>query len=141
MKTNTLLKITAALVVGLLAISAFGQGPAITVTIPFGFHAGDRSYAAGNYALSSMHDNVLTLANDGRNTQALFLVARVIGRRGVDPGAQVRFQCYAAQCFLSQIWIPGIDGGFEIQGSKAEKELKVTMTGNYLALVAKPARR
>jgi hypothetical protein len=125
-------------VVGLLALPAHGQGPTIRVNVPFQFTVGDKTYPSGKYALSAIEEDVLLLEKDGRWRIGLFGVNHVIGR---NKPAQVRFQCYDQQCFLSQVWISGLDDGFETRRSRMEEEVAARTTGKYVALMGTAPQR
>jgi hypothetical protein len=99
---------------------------------PFEFSLDDKTYPAGEYAFSALKESVLVIEKDGRNRIGLFLTNALDGR---DSGAQVRFQCYARQCFLSQVWIPGLDNGFQSRRSRGEREVAQRTSGRYIALV------
>jgi len=123
---------------GLLALPAYGQGPSIRVNIPFQFTVGDKTYPSGEYALSAMKEDVLLLEKDGRWRIGLFGVNHVTGR---NKPSQVRFQCYDHQCFLSQVWISGLDDGFETRRSRMEEEVAGRTTGKYVALMGTVPQR
>lgn len=116
----------------IMALPAYGQGRAIKVNVPFNFTLTDKTYSAGEYVFTSTTDNILQMEKDGRFRLALFLADRVNGRNDT---AQVRFQCYDSVCFLSQIWIPGVDGGFAPHRSRGEAEVAARSTGKYVSLL------
>jgi hypothetical protein len=126
------------LVLALVALPAHGQTQSIKVSIPFAFNVDDKPYPAGEYAFSRVRENVLVLEKDGQSGLGLFLANRVSGHTKM---AQVRFECYEQQCFLSQVWIPGIDDGFEARRSRAEQEVATRVSGKYVALVGKAPQR
>jgi|SRR5882672_648699 len=130
--------LTAALfLVTLLALPAYGQGPTIKANIPFEFNLGDKTYPAGEYAFSELKENVIAMEKDGRIKIGVFLADHLSG----DNSAQVRFQCYEQQCFLSQVWIPGLDNGFQPRRSRSEVEVAARVTGRYVALVGTSPQR
>jgi hypothetical protein len=54
MKRQIVMSLSATLfLLALLALPAYGQGPTITVNIPFEFSLGDKAYPAGEYAFSA----------------------------------------------------------------------------------------
>jgi hypothetical protein len=91
---------------GLLAMSAAGQIRIKYVAdIPFGFHVGSTSYAAGHYKLlrpSLTSPEGWQITGD-RNVNGLFF-AMQSEPPGYAGGAPVlRFNCYGRTCFLSAI--------------------------------------
>jgi hypothetical protein len=140
MTKQMLLNIAAVLFIGLLALPAFAQSAAITVNIPFGFRMGNNSYPAGAYGFTTIREDVLVLTKDGRVNQGMSLANHLASQQWNDRRAEVRFQCYEQECFVSQVWIPGIDGGLELRRSRVEEELAAKTTGKYMALLATPRR-
>lgn len=141
MHKQTVLKIAVTLVFGVLSLPAFAQNPAITVNIPFSFQMDNHNYPAGEYGFTTIREGVVVLTKDGRINQGLSLANHVVSQRWDGRSAQVRFQCYDRQCFLSQVWIPGMNDGLELRRSQAEEELATKGAGKYLALLGTPARR
>jgi hypothetical protein len=108
------------------------------VSIPFEFDLDDKAYPAGEYAFFALKENVIVLEKDGRTRMGLFLANPLSGRNNA---AQVRFQCYEKRCFLSQVWIPGLDDGFQPRRSHSEVEISTRIPGRYVALVGASPRR
>jgi len=123
---------------GSLALPAYGQGPSIRVNVPFSFNLGDKTYPAGEYAFSAMKENLVLLDKDSSKRLGMFLANHLAGP---DSTSQVRFQCYDKLCFLSQVWIPGIDGGFQPLRSRSEIEVAKRTTGIYVALLGTSPQR
>jgi len=123
---------TALFLLVLMALPAYAQTQTIKVKVPFSFNLGDKNYPSGEYAFSTVKDNIIQLEKDGRYRVALFLTDRVSGQNNA---AQVRFHCYDNQYFLSQIWIPGVDSGFAPHRSRGEGEVSTRIPGRYVALV------
>jgi hypothetical protein len=137
MKKQVVLGATLVLL-GLLALPAFGQGPSIKVNVPFGFTLGDKTYPAGEYAFSAMKENLVLLDKDGSQRLGMFLANHLAGQNNT---SEARFQCYDKLCFLSQVWIPGIDGGFQPLRSRSEIEVAQRVTGKYVALLGTSPRQ
>ena len=129
---------SAMLLLAVLAVPAFGQGPTIRVNVPFEFSLDDKTYPAGEYAFLALKENVVAIEKNGRNKIGLFLASPLAGRNNP---AQVRFQCYENRCFLTQVWIPGLDNGFQATRSHREKEIAQKMSGKYIALLGKTEQR
>ncbi len=132
MKKQIVLSAALFVVAGFLTLLAHAQAPSIKVNVPFSFNAADKVYPAGEYSFSAAKENVVLLEKDGRTRLGLFLVNHVAGSDNV---AQVKFQCYDSLCFLSQVWIPGIDGGFQTLRSRSETEVASKTMGKYVALL------
>ena len=137
MKRQFVLSATLVLL-SLLALPAYGQGPTIKVNVPFEFSLDDKSYPAGEYAFSALQENVIAIEKDGRTKIGLFLANPLSGSAN---SAQLRFQCYEKQCFLSQVWIPGLDGGFQPRRSRTEVGVSTRITGKYVALMGTAVQR
>jgi len=78
---------SAMLLLALLAVPAFGQGPSIRVNVPFEFSLDDKTYPAGEYAFSALKENVVAIEKNGRNKIGLFLGSPLAGRIQSGAGA------------------------------------------------------
>jgi len=132
MKKQILILAAAYLTMIAIAVPAFSQTKAIKVNVPFSFNVDDRAYSAGEYVFTAEKENLVLMEKDGRTRLGMFLVNRVSGTNS--NRSEVHFQCYDSSCFVSQVWIPGKDDGFQPLRSRAEKELASKEHGKYLAL-------
>jgi hypothetical protein len=139
MKKQILILATACMVMVAMAVPAFAQTKAIKVNIPFVFNVDDKAYSAGEYVFTAEKENIVVIEKDGRNRLGLFLANHIAGSDNTK--SEVHFQCYDSSCFVSQVWIPGKNDGFQPFRSKAEKELATKAKGKYLALMGTPADR
>jgi hypothetical protein len=120
----------------LSGLSAYAQAPGVKVSVPFNFLIGDHPYPAGDYVFSARKENVL-VQRAGGAWGVMVLANRVTGRDTGSSG-RVIFQCYEQQCFLSQLWIPGLDEGRAPLSSPHEKKVARRSSGVYMALMGKP---
>jgi hypothetical protein len=104
----------------------------VAVYIPFDFVVADQTLPSGPYELSTKPGGILdVLSRDGRN--------HVFAQPGTSNGSgdylgRVVFNCYGNRCFLSSVWVPGHDLGWELLQCTSEKKLSLTMPGYYVGL-------
>ncbi|HWN74373.1 MAG TPA: hypothetical protein VNO13_01435 [Candidatus Udaeobacter sp.] len=118
-------------------ISTHAQTGGVRVRVPFEFEIANKHLPAGEYVLSSDHEQVWLRVYRG-NT-----VAVVQSNHAVHDGGKtgkVVFNCYEKLCFLSQLWLPDADGAREILTSKSEKQAARRGEPQQFALLAKPMR-
>jgi hypothetical protein len=133
MKKQTQLFAALSLAIASVVIPAYGQTGSVKVKVPFNFILGDKTYVAGEYAFSATKENVLVQNSEG-NRIAMRMANHVTGRSAGRNG-QVVFECYVDQCFLSQIWTPGQDGGRQLLRSRMEAHAAAKRRGTYMALL------
>ena len=133
MKKQTLLFAAICLLIGNAVIPAYGQTGSVKVKVPFSFIVGEKAYVAGEYGFLARKDNIVVQNSDG-NRIAMRMANHVTGR---SPGknGQAIFECYVDQCFLSQIWTPGQDGGRQLLRSRMEAHAATKRRGTYMALL------
>lgn len=122
---------------GFVAGTSRGQAgsPGVKVTVPFRFVIGGTTFSAGDYSIYSARAKVWVQEASGRNVAVVFtsgLDAKVPER-----GGRVVFDCYLNECFLSQVWIAGQDGGRELPKSKRQIELAKRGAPQQFALLGK----
>jgi hypothetical protein len=110
------------LLAGLTAVSAFAQTGGTKVDIPFNFLLVGKRFSAGQYTVLAAEDKV-RIQNSHGATVAI-VATDSLGGRVPDTNGRVVFNCYAKQCFLSQIWVPRQDSGRCVPASKLEMKLK-----------------
>lgn len=118
-------------------VSTHAQSGELRVRVPFEFEIANKHLPAGEYVVSSDHDQVWLRVYHG-NT-----VAVVQSNRAVHDGGEtgkVVFNCYEKLCFLSQLWLPDANGAREILTSKSEKQAARREEPQQFALLAKPIR-
>ena len=118
-------------------ISTHAQTGGVRVKVPFEFEIANKHLPAGEYVLSSEHEQVWLRVYRG-NT-----VAVVQSNRAVHDGGKtgkILFNCYEKLCFLSQLWLPDAAGAREILTSKSEKQAAKRGEPQQLALLAQPMK-
>jgi hypothetical protein len=141
MKIQKLLCTTLCLMIGLSSVPTFGQRmPGIKVNVPFTFSLNDKTYPAGDYTFTALRQNIVVLQPTDHSKPAM-IMANPTAARSKQDKSNVRFECYDRDCFLSQIWIPGHDGGYELRRSSTEIRVAANKTGKYVALLGKGPQR
>jgi hypothetical protein len=102
------------------------------VSVPFEFFIGERVYEPGVYGFLATRDTI-SIEDKHGNRLAMALANHVSGRSRGKTG-QVVSECYAKQCFLSQLWRPTQEDGRELLRSRLESELAAKKSGTYMAL-------
>jgi hypothetical protein len=118
-------------------ISTHGQTGSLRVKVPFEFEIANKHLPAGEYVVSSDHDQVWLRVYHG-NTVAVVQSNHAL-HGGGDTG-KVVFNCYEKLCFLSKLWLPDSDGGRELLISKSEKQAAKRGEPQQLALLAEPIK-
>ena len=120
-------------------ISLMAQRP-FTVTIPFDFTVGSKSFAAGEYTVRpEAARSVLAIRSAGNRSAIMALTQDVQATRPLSE-AKLIFNCYADRYFLWQVWTPGYPGQ-QLPKSAMEKEIiaKAKMNGS-VTLVASTSK-
>jgi hypothetical protein len=117
-------------------ISTHAQTGEVRVRVPFEFEIANKHLPAGEYVVSSDHDQVWLRVYRG-NTVAVVQSNRTVHDGGKT--GKVVFNCYEKLCFLSQLWLPDADGSREILASSSEKQAARRGESTQLALLAKPS--
>jgi len=106
---------------GLAATSVVAQSkPPIKVNVPFNFVAGAKTLPAGEYRVSAMTHNLVTIQSADSKT-TLILASHSAEKTNMDGVGALTFNRYGDRYFLSQIWMGG-SVGKELPKSRAEKE-------------------
>ncbi len=129
------------LIVGFVVGSVHGQAgsPGVKVTVPFRFVIGRTTLSAGEYSIFSSRDKVWVQEASGRNVVVLFTGA--LDGKVPEQNGRVIFDCYLGECFLSQVWIAGLDAGRTLPKSKRQIQLASTGAGQQFALLATKQQR
>ena len=98
----------------------------VKFNVPFDFTVGKVSLPAGSYSVSrigSIQTHLQLTNNDGKGN----MIER-INPVGLNPGqvseaTKLIFHRYGDQYFLAQFWNLGSETGYELQRSKAEREI------------------
>jgi hypothetical protein len=118
---------------GMWAFPALGQNARVKANVPFPFVVGDRTYAAGDYEFASQKETVTVERSDGTRL-TMQLANRVSGSTSSKTG-EVVFECYDDQCFLSKVWVPGLDNGRQLLRSHMELRVAAKKSAKYMALL------
>jgi hypothetical protein len=113
------------LVIGAPMIHAQARAKA---NVSFDFNMDQTSMPAGNYEISSLNENVLSLRNLKSGETRLVIVpvhVQAPVAAGIPKGKLV-FHKYDDQYFLAQIWDGQNETGFALAESKREKELMLS---------------
>ena len=118
-------------------VSTNAQTGGVRVKIPFEFEIANKHLPAGEYVVSSDHDQVWLRVYHG-NTVAVVQSNRTLHDGGTT--GKVVFNCYQKLCFLSKLWLPDADGSREILASKSEHQAARHGEPQQLALLAQPMK-
>ena len=118
-------------------ISTHAQTSGVRVRVPFEFEIANKHLPAGEYVLTSEHDQVWLRVYRG-NTVAVVQSNRIVHDGGKT--GKVLFNCYQKLCFLLQLWLPDADRSRGILTSKSEKQAAKQGELQQLALLAEPMR-
>jgi len=108
----------------------------VLVRVPFEFQIANMTLPAGEYVVTSDHEQVWVRVYHG-NTVAVVQSNRATNDGG--KAGKVIFNCYEKLCFLSQVWLPGAEGSRAILASKSEKVAARYEEPQRFSLSGKPA--
>lgn len=116
-------------------VSAHAQ-TGVQVRVPFEFQIANMTLPAGEYVVTSDHEQVWVRVYHG-NTVAVVQSNKATNDGG--KAGKVIFNCYEKLCFLSQVWLPGAEGSRAILASKSEKVAARYEEPQRFSLSGKPA--
>ena len=94
----------------------------MTVSVPFGFIAGDRSLPAGDYSVQvNPERGSVVLHQEGQSP--LLLLTNQKESTNTPPRGKLVFKRYGANFFLSEVWSQDNATGQALTPSAAEKEM------------------
>ncbi|MGO8794513.1 MAG: hypothetical protein ACLQLC_06800 [Candidatus Sulfotelmatobacter sp.] len=97
------------------------SGP-MKVKVPFSFMVENDRMPAGDYTIQRIVNGHLRLqSKDGR--VSLTVIGLPAQGKSAPDKAHFIFHCYAGNCFLANIWTPGLDVGWQLLAGKYEQEL------------------
>ena len=138
--TQLMTKIASMLLLAGLAVgSAHAQMGGMKVSVPFKFVLMGKTFSAGQYILVPAGEKVQIQNSHGLSV-AIVTTDRLSGKVP-DRDGRVIFNCYAEQCFLSQVWVPGQDAGRMVPKSKFEIELTRTQKQQQFAFLGNDTTR
>jgi hypothetical protein len=97
----------------ILLLAALGSARDVTVKIPFGFKAAGTAFPAGDYSFDykSGQNFVRVRGIDKGPVAQVLIITRLAGAIHTTQGdAHVVFDKIGNDHFLSELWIPGMDG-------------------------------
>ncbi|MGI8962546.1 MAG: hypothetical protein ACR2IV_22875 [Bryobacteraceae bacterium] len=118
---------------GSLTISAQEQKE--IANIPFAYHVGEQTLAAGKYTVQETNSGGVLQLRDNTSGHSIFVsvLPADTGRKD----SKLTFSCYAGECSLSQIWMAG--DVYSLRSKPFPREAKNQI--GVLALVSVPLLR
>jgi hypothetical protein len=129
MKKNLITLMAVVFFAALTVISVHGQGMTMSVTIPFDFGIGNKTFPPGEYYLqrSSDGERVVTQIRSRDQTRSMYLpLTHPVQDLGVqlDSKSKLVFNKYGDQFFLSQVWVLERRIGEELPKTAKERGLQ-----------------
>jgi len=120
---NRFMAVAGMIVVLALAVPMFAQhsGP-MKVTIPFSFAVENDHLKAGDYTIERIANGRLLLRNEDGSASIIFRAIRAEEKTTPEVAHYV-FNHYGNEYFLTRIWLPGQQGGWEVLKGKYEMEI------------------
>ena len=134
---NSFFGIAAVLVAG---ATVFAQDPPQCIAhVPFAFHAGASTLAAGTYAITPVAAShaVVRIMNKASGEAIMLMAPR--NKQAAQPASKLVFRRYGDQYFLAQIWTEADAAGRVLKPSKFEKEMRASArnpAGDNLVAIA-----
>jgi len=125
-----------AVVAFLAATAGYSQSTArLVASIPFDFYVGSNSLPAGEYEVKpGVASGALMFRSIEQNAAVIALTNSKQASR-TPKEAKLVFHRYGSTYFLSEIWHPNTDRGYELRKSKTEREMARNAPGIQLAFV------
>jgi hypothetical protein len=101
----------------------------VTADVPFAFSLGDKSMAAGRYAVESRSEQLAVIRNLQTEVAHYLIKSVHVQARRTEP-AMLVFNRYGNDYFLSQIWDGNSDTGIQLGKSRREKEVSLARNGS-----------
>ncbi|HTR25185.1 MAG TPA: hypothetical protein VMI10_14485 [Terriglobales bacterium] len=124
MKRNLMSAMAAMILMLAVAAPTMAQrqtGP-VKVTVPFGFALENDHFKAGDYTVERIANGRLRIRNEEGSVSAIFLA--IPAQEAATPEKpHFVFNRYGNEYFLSRIWMPGQQGGWEVLKGKYEVEI------------------
>ena len=123
MKKTAYTMIALLVLVGSMAVAAQAQtsGRAqVRVNIPFQFHVGNATMAAGEYTIQQLDANSAALRISSKNG-ANAIVSMIGALSGTQSMSKVSFRRYGNEYYFAEVWIDGEKDGLQAVKSKAER--------------------
>jgi hypothetical protein len=112
----------------LAASAAFAQaGHRAIVNIPFAFNVGGKTLPAGEYRVQPYRRDTdkVWLIQSVEHRTGIYVMTAPLQANAVREEGQLIFNRYGDQYFLSKVWTPGTNTGFELPVSRQERAVEV----------------
>lgn len=106
-----------------LAAPAVAQQQPYIIHVPFRFHVNAQVLSAGKYRVKMAAGGTVQVYGIDHVADAAFVALRLSRSARGFQGAEFVFHRYGNQYFLSQVWFPEVDPGYELEISNAEREV------------------
>ena len=136
MKNLKSMAIAVLLIAAAMPLCAQYSGP-IKVNVPFAFVVENDRLPAGEYTMQRVGNGRLVLrSGDAKATSILVFRALPTQSKTTAEQGRVVFHRYGHEYFLSRIWTPGLEVGWEVLEGKLETELAKRGVAMEMASVA-----
>ena len=134
MKSRTLVVLVVAAFVTVMA--AYAQSTArLSANIPFEFRVGNSVLAAGEYEIIPISTPRTLLVRSADGEAAVVALTNTAEKLLAPKDGKLVFNRYGNTYFLSQVWHPGINRGYELPKSKSEREMAQNAARTELAYI------
>lgn len=103
-------------------VRAQSKGP-LKVEVPFGFMAGAKAFAAGDYTVKENVAPGTLLIQSADHKASLVIISNSVQSRQTQDESKLVFNRAGDQYYLSQVWTAGSNIGRELIKSSAEREM------------------
>jgi hypothetical protein len=107
---------------------AKGQSVTLRANVPFEFSVGDKTLASGEYRVTRMGHDAMTIA--GREDSAIRLSIAIESNKVQEQGKLV-FHRYGENYFLSEVWTAGDKTGRKLLKSKQERRIEEQLARTF----------
>ncbi len=117
-------RIAPLLLIALTMISpaAFAQGNFMKANVPFSFHVGDKVLPAGNYTVSMLTDNTISIKSDEGRSLEVALILSKEGRANLSESKLV-FKHADGEYVLAEVLDSTKDLGLQLPVARVEREI------------------
>ena len=117
------------------AVAGHAQTATLSADVPFSFHAGVNTMAAGTYRIDEAPNGAAAwLSSNWKSSAEAVTTMKVIGKEVSEP-ARLVFHRYGTEYFLCQIWTGTGSIGHAVPRSSREKELAKRHGEGALAVI------
>ena len=136
MRKLSLIILTAAALLLLVAGPAYGQRVIVKGEIPFDFSVGNKTLPADTYMVkkASAPSDVLFVRGNGNG--ALSIAQPMEDVRNGEPNGRLVFRKYGDEYFLAEVWSGVNNTGFELPKSSKERQVSLNRPEPELIYIA-----